>query len=583
MFLVSFLLVAAVAVPEQNLLANPSFQDGIEGWNQNPPQLAVHSASIDGRSALEFSIPSDVAVGYPSLYQEIPAAEGALLEARAWGRGDQVTDGHGVYLAIECVAEDGERLRIKQSDPLDIDGRWTPLIVRCRVPEGAVHVRLSLILHGHGAAAFSEAALEVLEKGTNDAAASTATLTVSEVQPCTQFLGFGAEDDGWIFNPQNAAQGVGPEDWAIYESRIKRMDPDWVRMFFWYKDWNPSTDWKTFTFDSPNMESHYRALEVYQQIGASVNVVGVEWGMAEPFADPEALASAVGALLEYLIKTRGYTCIQYWTLTNEPNLHFLRHAPFDRFVEIHRRVSEEIFRRGLAVRIAGSDETNGGLPWFHRCATDPEYARLTSAIASHRYLQFEDRGEMSYFVRDRLKILDGSKPLVVAEFGFQDDRSGTFENPIMEEYPYAVWTAAFAIDALNQGVAGFSIWCLHEVLYPGGSRMNYGLWNYKDRGWALRPVYHAWENFCRLTEPGDKVLRTHSTAPGTVQGVVVGSTLFWVNSSEGSCEVQVAGFDGTRVTLCSEGKPDPASVETGEVNLKTGSFTAPPMSFGYIR
>ena len=35
------------------------------------------------------------------------------------------------------------------------------------------------------------------------------------------------------------------------------------------------------------------------------------------------------------------------------------------------------------------------------------------------------------------------KPFVVAEFGFQDTRSGTFANPIMEDYPYALWTYDF--------------------------------------------------------------------------------------------------------------------------------------------
>ena len=66
------------------------------------------------------------------------------------------------------------------------------------------------------------------------------------------------EDDGWFYNEENASHGVTAEDITLREARIEWLRPATVRMFFWYKDWNPSEDWRTFTFDSSNMMSHYR-------------------------------------------------------------------------------------------------------------------------------------------------------------------------------------------------------------------------------------------------------------------------------------------------------------------------------------
>jgi len=77
------------------------------------------------------------------------------------------------------------------------------------------------------------------------------------------------------------------------------MHPDWVRMFFWYKDWYPGADtgMPGYTFDSPNMLSHYRTLDIYQEIGAAATVVGVEWAFKQGPPDWHNFARAIGDLM----------------------------------------------------------------------------------------------------------------------------------------------------------------------------------------------------------------------------------------------------------------------------------------------
>jgi len=578
------LVLLLVAAAGANLLVNPDFAKGLDGWKVNPASLAAEAVHDDSRTMLHMTVPESVPVGWPGLSQEVPVKPDQLVEAHVGAMGQHVKDGYGVYASIEFLDAKGERISFEQSSPAPADGTWSALSVRAYAPPEAENVRLVLLLNGHGEAYFGDATLTISEQKPTRAPEGPVTIEVTGETACASLIGFGAEDDGWFYNEENARRGVTQEDWAIREGRIEWMDPDWIRMFFWYKDWNPSGDGETFTFDSPNMQSHYRTLDLYERWGARVNVVGVEWGVNDPYKDPPRVAHAMGALFDHLIRTKGYTCVQDWTLSNEPNGYFAGAAyTFERFVELHRCVKEELQRRNLNVRILGSDDTDGWT-WFERCVKDDRYFALADFFASHRYIQHTSRRLLPFFIDDRMKLIAGRtpvKPFVIAEFGFHDKRSGTLENPLMEEYPYAVWTSAFAIDCLNRGVAGLSIWCLHEVYYPGNGFMNYGLWDFKDNNWKPRPVYHAWSMFSRLTEPGDRAMRCVSSHPDYVQGAFAGSTLFWVNQSDRQVEVELSGLKPREVRIMTE-QTLSGDRECGKLEpLEKAHFSAPPMSFGY--
>ena len=310
------------------------------------------------------------------------------------------------------------------------------------------------------------------------------------------------------------------------------------------------------------------------------------------------------ALLEHLVRERGYTCIKYWTLTNEPNLGFLKTgATFADYVRIHTLVAAEIAARDLDIQIVGADNTSSGMNWFLDCVRDPAYHAAADVYASHVYLKRDAQTLATDFIVDHLSALRGSRPWVITEFGFQDVESSHRSNPLMESWDYALWTAAFVIEGLNRGVAGFNIWCLHEMYYPGnGEIMNYGLWRFKDGEWAPKPVYHAWANFTRLSEAGDAVHLVNTTDAARVNGAQVGDTFFWVNLSESEVTVEVQETTATTaMAYTAPGVPttgapvppgtlpegDPAADAPGVVctraAVETERFTAPPRSFGYLR
>jgi hypothetical protein len=182
-----------------------------------------------------------------------------------------------------------------------------------------------------------------------------------------------------------------------------------------------------------------------------------------------------------------------------------------------------------------------------------------------------------------LEEREPEKPFVVGEFGFQDERSTHLLNPIMAEYRYAIWTVDFVAQALNRGAAGMSIWTMHEVYYPGNGFMEYGLWEWANEDWRVRPVYHAFGMFPRLTERGDASYVCESSHPQSFRAARVEDTVFWVNSNDEPLEVEFRGVEAAEARVMTQDNIE-GDRETGElVPLEANTLLAPARSFGYIR
>ncbi len=413
-----FLLCATVA----NLLVDPTFTENDTHWSDNSPACIIESGLPT------ILVNPDDEIAFPAWYQDFSVAPGTVIEATVEGFTTGTTRGYGAYCSISWFDAENKRIQFDQSGPISLNNTWSQLTVRSVAPENAIKGRFFLLLNGRGKAQFRSPVLRVLQAPRAVDLASTVTLNLNDTPLPHPLFGFGAEDDGWFYNTLNRDKGVDDTAIAIREQRIRDMGMDWVRMFFWYRDWNPSGDLKSFTFNTDNMESHYKSLALYQELGVDITVTGVEWGVKDPFNPPEDLAHAIGELFEELIIRRGFTCIKHWILTNEPNVSFhQKGGTFESYTQIHRRVRDEFKRRNLDVKIIGSDDTNGGLNWFQQCVSTPEYAEACDAFVSHRYLKHDALNLMPWFFKDRHDAMTSAgvqdKPLLVAEFGFQDDRS----------------------------------------------------------------------------------------------------------------------------------------------------------------
>lgn len=574
-----------------NLLVNPGFDKGLDGWQKSGKRATIESVKINGRSAVHIVVPEGGKARGGSLYQEVAVKPGDRVTITGEGMRQNVKDGEGAFLQLAFINSRGDTVHGVPSDHVIADGRWTSLAMPMHllriVPEGCVKARVSLEFKGHGEAWFDNLSLMRLNPPVAESPAKPVTLEATGNIVCDSLVGFGAEDDGWFYYEKNMEHGVTPEDLALRESRIQWLSPDWVRSFMWIREWCPSGDLKTFSFDNPNMASHYRTFDLYQKIGASVNVTDVEWGLPGIYNNPELVAPAIGQMMEHLIKTKGYTCIKYWTLTNEPDLDFTWRGgyPFENYVRIYQLVREEFKKRGLNIKIVGSDDANS-LSYFQTCLRDDRLFEAVDLFSSHTYPSANFLDAVPVFFDNRMELVktrSPRKPFVVGELGFSGAGFGSHGNPLMKTYDYAMYAADFVIEGLNRGVAGFSMWAVQESYYASGDLMEPGLWDFKNNGWKPRPIYHAWGTFSRLTKTGDKVREVKSSSPARVAGSVVGDTLFWVNKGNEPAEVTVKGMEAGEARIMEE-KTLQGDRECGVVEkLKDGRFTAPPRSFGTVK
>lgn len=361
------------------------------------------------------------------------------------------------------------------------------------------------------------------------------------------FYGFGAETLPWLWTKENREAGVNEEDIKLNVERIKDMHLPITRIFVPWETWNPSVDYKTFTWGSDEMKSLYKTLDLYQETGTKVILVTVDWLKESPWNNPQASAQAVLRLLEYLIKDKGYSCIQFWTLTNEPELTYdwLKKLPFDNYIQIHRLVKEGLRERKLPIKIIGSDEVESQ-DWFEK-SVQSLYG-VADIFSSHRYLYPQQIDSIADYFRERLNIISGISsakekiPFFLCEFGFRGSDFSASTNNLMEDYEYGLYVANLCVEALNSGVDSASLWCLHrirlidEINPEGGKMMRIGLWAYKDENWQPFPIFYLYQLFTRYIRSGSRVLGVSINDPNILKVACIeyrGSySLFIVNLTD---------------------------------------------------
>ncbi|MCA9424117.1 MAG: hypothetical protein KC994_03550, partial [Candidatus Omnitrophica bacterium] len=131
--------------------------------------------------------------------------------------------------------------------------------------------------------------------------------------------------------------------------------------------------------------------------------------------------------------------------------------------------------------------------------------------------------------------------------------------------------------------SGFTIWTLHEMNYPSGRRMMYGLWDDRENDWNLRPVYYAWRNFCRLTDAGDRVIPCSLGPFKRVKGVQIGATLFWVNESPNQKQIDFKGYSINQGLYWNEEIVNAQNLEGREVPIEGDQAVLPSRSFGFFQ
>jgi glucokinase len=313
--------------------------------------------------------------------------------------------------------------------------------------------------------------------------------------------------------------------WGSLERQAAWLGIKFIRAEMDWRQWQPQPG--VFTWLSPEMKILDRILGWAQQHGSDVMLqcmwTDVEWLAFPEYrddparvqtsapADLGAFATGWVTLLRELVQQRGYTCIKWITLVNEPN-HYWWLVPPDTPEQQDRvrqarylgaalaQVRSALAAAKLPVKVMGPDYTD--LPVLPRLADEPWWPYVDD-VDFHSYcscFDWEDPAAQAAVGAYRLgprmqetlqpyraETAAAGKGLYLTEFGTQT-YGYKADDPAPGAFKASLKDTELLIRALNLGVDGLNHWSLTNRGDADGQWQLVDTW---DRGWMAPRVRPA--------------------------------------------------------------------------------------------
>ena len=305
-----------------------------------------------------------------------------------------------------------------------------------------------------------------------------------------------------------------------------------------------------FDWDNEEMRILYRILDWCELTGADVFLqqmwMNTDWNAYPEFrGDPirrihsapysiEAFAHGIGELVEELTRRRGYKCIKWVSINNEPGHDWSwwqmppnEVAPFTPALEA---VSKELSRRGLDITLSGPD-------WTDTPALEPDKIDFDPWIGSydiHSYYSTYDWQvcedcppdlNMTEVVRRLSEWADWAhnrgKPFFLTEIGSMAFGWRT-SNPAPNSFEATLKDAELLVRGLNVGVDAFNHWSFNNRGNLDGQWQMLSTWDIETNSLKSRfepqaNSYFVYGMVSRFVAKGSRVMGT-SVSGGEAEG-----------------------------------------------------------------
>ncbi len=357
--------------------------------------------------------------------------------------------------------------------------------------------------------------------------------------------------------------------WEDVYRHARWLGLDFIRVEIAMDMYNPQRG--EFVWDNDEMKTLYRILEHCSKNKVDVYMTmqwqGVAWnahpGVNRLQSSPksaEDFAVSYATLLAHLVKDRGYDCIRWITVNNEPGMKVgWWQGPGgepDSIMPALRATRAELDKRGLqGIALSGPDghEINSG----NFDPSDP----AVGAVSMHSYT-----GKFKSKFAEGLKAArERKQPFFLAEFGtffmakFEGENMalGGPRSEAPKSYDDQMKNAEKILAGLNMGVDGFNRWSfLNRGDLDGQWQLvrtwNPNLWDFKKTVEPEPVPYYSFGIITRFTAKHSSVLETRSDSENLLAAALRSPkgqlTLLLLNLSQEGAEVSV-GFSIPQQTL----------------------------------
>lgn len=351
-----------------------------------------------------------------------------------------------------------------------------------------------------------------------------------------KLIGMGVELDPHFFsqNLTRTQDGSKAEDWDIVKERVCKMGVQNFRVMVqphWWEPLNDNSDsnvadMNKFTFDSQEMQSLYKVLELAQE--NNVEVTLVLWGCpvnmdliagtptgkhflcdSRPNAPwvcgtdkYEEFAENFSVLVKYLIETKGFTCVKAITPFNEPDSHTPNYGRTmwqgesdsypDQYAPMAKVLDAKFKSMGIRdkVQFNLSDNTDGSPSYLKACADALQTEANLFNTHTYKFGYTTSNADMVNWEENNVAMSNG-KEHFIGEFG-SNLTSGSSRQLDIDTYERGVLMTRIVINLLNGRAAGISYWSLIDQYYNrNGSyseMQQLGLWKYVKKAYESDPT-----------------------------------------------------------------------------------------------
>jgi len=221
--------------------------------------------------------------------------------------------------------------------------------------------------------------------------------------------------------------------------------------------------------------------------------------------------------IDYLRNEKGYTCIQYCNIGNEPDGGWSDCGDFNIYASAVKNLYVEMDALNLLedVAISGPD-VYGDWNWLDRSIES-----LDRELGNFDFHWYSDAvnvasGNIEIRLRRKLKNLEssiGDREVFVNEMGLSDGKTEADQQPNVRLYWYGVSMADFMVQCAKGGISGVIAWDLEDSMHPSGKEYKtWGFYNMKgdETEQELRPWYYSYSLLCRLFPANCDILKVEN-------------------------------------------------------------------------
>lgn len=386
-------------------------------------------------------------------------------------------------------------------------------------------------------------------------ALSDATITVDNntiINP--NYIGNGVQWDPYQLDYGEKQLKISSEDWRKLYARLDFMKPQFIRVMI-----NTTSVIESDTLNTTkNYENIAPILEYCQS--RNVKVVLGDWGdcMVDSKTNmiSEKNLKMAAKYLDFLFKTKGFSCIQYYNMINEPNGYWsATDENYDLWKNAIVYFSSElkVLHLDKAVSLMGPDIAiwkTDKVDWITNTVKDFDPEIGVYDIHTYPSKITVNSGEYTNILKAYKNAVPINKPIVMGEIGFKflekEDEALMKENierakakpyasvedsqMFVYDYVYGSDMADALIQTINAGYSGSIAWMLDDAMH-GREQKNklkvWGFWNIlgdeyfgKDEE-IVRPWFYAWSLFTKYMPSGSQVYKVTVTGSPDVKAIAV--------------------------------------------------------------